>query len=83
MNKNIYGLNEGDAIEIGEDTFIYLHDYNVTNRGFLTGTIQQCGPFCDGIHQHGVDRQGRVEVGGALIGEIRDGKFTRYAKPII
>lgn len=80
---NIYGLNAGDTIWIDDDEFTYQNSYGVTDHGFITGTVLQCGQFCDGIHQYGVDRQGRVEVDGALIGEIRNGKFNPYEKPII
>ena len=80
---NTFGLKEGDTFRIGGNEYTYHNSYQTDERGFALASVCQCSHYCDGVHQVEIDKKGRVNLAGALIGEIRNGKYRNYAKPII
>lgn len=80
---NIFELKQGDTFTIGDDEYTYHNSYGTDECGFALATVCQCSHYCDGVHQVEIDRKGRVNLAGAIIGEIKKGKYHKYAKPII
>jgi hypothetical protein len=81
--SNAFGLKQGDKFSIGDEEYTYHNSYQTDERGFALATVKQCSHYCDGTHQIEIDRKGRVQLAGAIIGEIKNGKFQEYARPII
>jgi hypothetical protein len=80
---NTFGLKEGDTFQIGEHEYTYHNSYGTDERGFALASVEQCSQFCDGVHQVEIDSKGRVNLCGAIIGEVKDGQYRKYAQPII